>query len=135
MSDKQREAAGQWLAKAESDWRTVTLLSGHEDCPRDSVCFHCQQYVEKLLKSVLTLHATEAPKTHDLKRLVELALPMVPALLGLLETADMLTDYAVQSRYPDEWREIGLEEMNEVQNLTRQFADVLLPVLMNQDTS
>jgi len=50
MSDKQREAAGQWLVKAQSDWKSVVLLCGHKDCPRDSVCFHCQQYVEKLLK-------------------------------------------------------------------------------------
>ena len=133
MSDEQREAVSQWLAKAKSDWKTVTLLSGHGDCPRDSICFHCQQYVEKLLKAVLTLYATEAPKTHDLKRLAELALPNVPALLGLLEAADMLTDHAVQSRYPDEWREIGLEEMKEVKHLAGRFAAVLLPILENEE--
>jgi len=30
MSDEQREAAGQWFAKAKSDWKSVVLLCSHK---------------------------------------------------------------------------------------------------------
>lgn len=66
------EALRQWVTKAESDWQTVLILSAHEECPRDAVCFHCQQHVEKLLKGLLTLHGIEAPRTHNLRRLIQL---------------------------------------------------------------
>ncbi len=129
MSNEQREAASQWLSKAESDWATVVLLSGHEDCPRDSVCFHCQQYVEKLLKGFLTLYAIEAPRTHDLKRLVQIAATKEPSLSKLKDAADLLTSHAVWSRYPDDWREIESDEMSEMKSIAEQFAAVLLPEL------
>jgi len=127
MSDEQRDAAAQWLAKAKGDWKTVTLLSGHEDCPRDSVCFHCQQYVEKLLKALLTLHAIEAPRTHDLKRLAQLVVAIAPELAELMDDADLLTDHAVQTRYPDEWRIIESAEMSKMKGLAERFAAILLP--------
>ena len=75
MSDETGEAVRQWRAKARSDWTTVEILLGSERCPADTVCFHCQQLVEKLLKALLTRHGIEAPKTHDLRRLIRLAEP------------------------------------------------------------
>ncbi len=66
MKDPIREAVKQWLAKAGSDWSTVEILMASEHCPTEAVCFHCQQYVEKILKALLTLKGIEAPKTHDL---------------------------------------------------------------------
>jgi len=88
MSDEGHQAVREWRTKAEGDWKAVLLLSRHPDCPRDIVCFHCQQHVEKLLKALLTLRGIEAPRSHDLKRLVQLAQPAVPELAGLSDRAD-----------------------------------------------
>lgn len=62
MNDETREAVQQWQAKAQSDWTTIEILMSSEQCPADAVCFHCQQFVEKLLKAILTKHGIEAPK-------------------------------------------------------------------------
>jgi HEPN domain-containing protein len=127
MNDETHEAVQQWLARASADWGTVEVLAAHPGSPRESIAFHCQQYVEKLLKALLTKHGIETPRTHDIRRLVQLASSAVPELLGLADSADLLTEYAVAMRYPDEWREIEAEEVQDVIASAKKFACVLLP--------
>ena len=59
MNEELREAVRQWVARAETDWQTVEILSAHPEGPPESIGFHCQQYVEKLLKALLTLRPTD----------------------------------------------------------------------------
>ena len=129
MSDQTREAVRQWLAKAESDWSTVEILTASEHCPAEAVCFHCQQYVEKLLKAFLTLKGIEAPKTHDLRRLIQLASPMEPKLVELAVESDALTFHGVQSRYPGDFLQVDIAEMNRLVTLSQKFSNILLPHL------
>jgi len=129
MNDEVLQLVRQWVAKAKSDWEAVEILSSHGTCPRDTVCFHCQQYVEKLLKALLTLHGIEAPRTHNLRRLIQLAEPVAGELSELTCPSDTLTLHGVLSRYPDEWREISSAEMNEMIELAREFGKILLPRL------
>jgi HEPN domain-containing protein len=107
----------------------VTILSSHSDSPPESICFHCQQYVEKLLKAILTLNGIESPKTHDVRRLVQLAVPFAPELSEMLDSADLFTEYAVALRYPDEWRETEPEEVQNLIATSEKFAAVLMPKL------
>ena len=130
MNDKTHEAVRQWLARARADWGTVEVLCRSDDSPRESIAFHCQQYVEKLLKAVLTMQGIEAPRTHDIRRLVQLAASAVPDLSVLEDSADLLTEHAVAMRYPDEWREIEAEEVQAVIDAAKRFAAVLLPVVL-----
>ena len=129
MNDEIFDLVKEWLAKAEGDQEVVKILSTDENCPNESVCFHCQQYVEKLLKALLTLHSVEAPRTHDLKRLIKLASPYVPGLSALADRSDRLSDHAIRSRYPGKWREIDDSEMHEMIELSKKFAAILLPLL------
>ena len=125
MNDQDREAVKQWLAKAKSDWDTVEILTASPRCPTDAVCFHCQQYVEKLLKALLTRNNIEAPKTHDLRRLIQLALPFAPELALLVDVSDELTIHGVETRYPGELRKIKKSEMKKVVELARKFSDII----------
>jgi HEPN domain-containing protein len=127
MNEETADTVRQWLAKAESDWKTVSLLSAHADCPRDTVCFHCQQYVEKLLKAFLTLKGIEAPRTHNLRRLIQLVETDLPELGALIDDSDRLTAHGVSSRYPDDWRAIEDEEMKRMIRLAEKFGAVLKP--------
>jgi len=129
MNDQTREAVRQWRAKARSDWTAVEILMASERCPAEMVCFHCQQFVEKLLKAFLTRHGIETPKTHDLRRLIQLAEPFAPELSRLSDASDTLTIHGVETRYPGDWRQIETPEMNEVVKLSRQFGDILLAKL------
>jgi HEPN domain-containing protein len=130
MNDETQQAVRQWLARAEVDWKTVEVLAAHSDGPRESIAYHCQQYVEKLLKAFLTARSIEAPRTHDLRRLVQLATPAAPELAGLEGPADVLTEYAVAVRYPDEWRELDDKETRKAVAVAKTFANVLLPKIV-----
>ena len=129
MNDETREAVRQWRVKAENDWTAVEVLLGSERCPADIVCFHCQQFVEKLLKGLLTRHGTEAPRTHDLRRLIQLAEPFAAELSRLSDAADRLTAHGIHTRYPGDWHEIETGEMNAMVELARKFGAILLPRL------
>jgi len=98
-------------------------------CPKNTVCFHCRQYVEKLLKGFLTLHNIEAPRTHDLRRLIELAEPYAPQISSLKDDADILTQYGVQSRYQDDWRVIKTPEIKRTVQLAKEFGKIIIPHL------
>ena len=52
MNDKEREYVLAWLKKADSDLKNAELVlsAADEHPPYDTVCFHCQQAVEKYLK-------------------------------------------------------------------------------------
>lgn len=129
MSDETDESVRQWRAKAQSDWTAVEILLASEQCPADMVCFHCQQFVEKLLKAILTRHGIEAPKTHDLRRLIQLAEPYAPELSQLADASDTLTIHGVETRYPGDWRQVTSEEMKESVELSRKFGEILLSKL------
>ena len=134
MNDKIREAVKQWRTKAEGDWTTVEILLKSELCPHDAVCFHCQQLVEKLLKALLTAHSVETPKTHDLRRLIQLAEPFAPGLSSLADASDTLTIHGVETRYPGNCEAVGTEEMNDIVKLAKKFRDMLLAELDRLDS-
>jgi len=129
MKDETVEAVRQWRAKAASDWTTVDILLRSKQCPPDAVCFHSQQFVEKLLKALLTRHGVEAPKTHDVRRLIQLAEPFAPELCRFSEASDTLTVHGVETRYPGDWVEIDRGEMDAVVTLARDLGGALLAKL------
>ena len=129
MNDDSRELVQQWKEKAQNDWTAVEILLDSEQCPAETVCFHCQQFVEKLLKALLTRYSIEAPKTHDLRRLIQLAEPFAPELSALSDPSDKLTIHGVETRYPGDWYPVSPAEMNELVELSKKFSDILLPRL------
>jgi HEPN domain-containing protein len=91
--------AKEWLAFANED-----RFAAKEDLAGGTVpritCFNSQQAAEKLLKAVLAKEEIPFPRTHDLGAL-EALLP--PHLIQQTSALDLgsLTDWSVQSRYPD----------------------------------
>ena len=103
-----------WLLKAESDLRTAQILIKDENPPTESICFHAQQAVEKLLKAYLTYLDIKAPKTHDIATLLELCLSVDEKFKELdQEKLEELTFYAVEIRYPDAFYQPSIEEARE----------------------
>jgi len=110
MRDEIEKAVGRWLAKAKNDLRTSETILAIDNPITDTACFHAHQCVEKCLKAFLTSSGVHIERTHDLTRLVELCRKKDPGFEQLRPTAVLLADYAVASRYPDDWREIPLDE-------------------------
>jgi len=89
------------VQKAESDYQVAKVLSRRRKVAfHDEVCFHLQQSAEKYFKARLQEAGMRIPKTHDLEVLLDLLLPLEPLWSALRSSADYLTDYAVQFRYP-----------------------------------
>jgi len=57
-----------WIYKAENDIKNIenNLRYSDEEIPIDTVCFHCQQAVEKYLKAYLVHNEISFPHTHNL---------------------------------------------------------------------
>jgi len=65
-------------------------------------------------------HNIDFPKTHSLVRLIDILEENGVSLPENIKAADILTQYAVQSRYPDWIEEITNEEYREALNLAAQ---------------
>ncbi len=77
-----KRSTGEWIDKAEGDYRSAGKLLAGESPECDQVCFFAQQCAEKYIKALLNERDRAFPKTHDLKELVELLSPPDSALGG-----------------------------------------------------
>lgn len=104
MSDEWREQALRWLAYALGDLDATRSRGGEHRRPR-IVANHAQQAIEKAMKAVLLFNRVEPPRTHDLEAL-RLLLPDGWQSKRVRSGLDRLTDYAAESRYPDDLRPV-----------------------------
>jgi len=97
------EILQQWLDKGSDDLRSAEYLSTMQHpTPDEIICFHCQQSSEKYLKGFLFLHDIEPPKIHNLIELLKMCEKINSNFSILLPQLDVLLDYAVIPRYPNE---------------------------------
>lgn len=105
------------LSKAQADKVVIDKLAGDTEVTDDTIGFHAQQAVEKLLKAVLANRDIEYPRTHDIDRLVDLLagndVPPPPQARRL----DELTPWATQLRY---------DELLDIEHLDRNEAILLV---------
>jgi HEPN domain-containing protein len=95
-----RSETSGYIDKAMSDLMTMDILRSHENYPKDSLCFHAQQYAEKMIKAKLAEMGLRPPKIHNMVVLLE-AFPDSLEILRAVEIAGMLESYAVDVRYPE----------------------------------
>ena len=105
MNDNPRAYVQLWLDKAQSDMdnAAIILASQTTSPPFDTVCFHCQQAAEKLLKAFLVSVGKSFPFTHNLADLVALCSQADSDFASLQRKAETLTPFAVEIRYPDDF--------------------------------
>jgi HEPN domain-containing protein len=89
-----------WLAKAENDLLNIRNNLAASNIPWDTVCFHAQQLVEKVLKAFLVARGQPASRLHDLVALLSSCAEIEPSLVALEEDCRRLTTYAIAARYP-----------------------------------
>lgn len=116
-----------WLAKAMNDLLTADNNLNSEVVPYDTVCFHCQQAAEKLLKAYLVGNQKPYPITHDLFLILEKILPLNSNAESLRDVLAILNPYAVEIRYPDDWfmpsEEDAKEAREAVESILRWLKD------------
>jgi len=129
------EIARQWLAKAMNDLLNADNNLKSEAVPFDTVCFHCQQAAEKLLKAYLVGNGQEFPFTHDLFLILERILPFNSEVDELRDSCAILLPYAVEIRYPDDWYMPSKEDAKEAREaagkvlnwLENALPDIFIP--------
>lgn len=111
----------QWVEKAENDLKTAahTLKLGAA-CPTDTVCFHAQQCVEKYLKALLVFEGKDVSKTHHISELMRKLPATIRPDLSPPEQ-ELLTDYAVSTRYPGDYEAIPLAEARRAVQIARRI--------------
>ena len=66
----------------------------------EDLCFNAQQAAEKALKAICVHRGIDFPKTHSLVRLMDILESDELPIPEEIKVADILTQYAVQARYP-----------------------------------
>ena len=100
-----------WIKKAESDLKIGLGEMESENPATDAICFHMQQCVEKYLKAFLIFKNQEIVKTHDIALLLKKCVELDEEFMILFEKEiDILTDYAIEIRYPDDFYFPSIEE-------------------------
>lgn len=96
--------ARRWLRFAAEDLEAAQCLLATDGATPRHACFHAQQAAEKALKAALVLEGVDFPRQHDLDDLRNLLLDTWPVRQTHTDLAQ-LTEWAVESRYPGDWRE------------------------------
>ena len=91
-----------WLRKAEGDLRACEHLLSVEEDDYFASAFHAHQAAEKFLKAFLVRHQIPFRKTHDIQQLLQLASRVDPSIRHELASAESLTPFGVEFRYPGE---------------------------------
>jgi HEPN domain-containing protein len=115
---KQPESALLWIKKADNDLKVGLDELITENPATDVICFHMQQCAEKYLKGYLVYFGYEIEKTHNIGRILELCVLHDSSFSELSEAnIALLTLYAVELRYPDDFYMPSLEETKEAVSL------------------
>jgi len=88
----------QWLLKANEDLLVINKLTEFEIIATSSVCFHCQQAVEKFLKAFLIAKGVEIKRTHNIEFLLSECSDFDADFIDI--DPKELSDFGVDARYP-----------------------------------
>ncbi len=100
----------QWISRADEDLVLAQhALQMSEGCPYRLVAYHAQQCAEKHLKAYLVQREVDFPYTHNITFLVELCSDAAE-WADKLQDAEILTRYAMTTRYPGEDRQVSLHD-------------------------
>lgn len=117
----------EWIEKAGNDLRTAEILL-EEDGPTDTLCFHCQQAVEKYLKAFLTFKKLPFKKIHDLTILGKLVAKQNKDFSDYLDDCKILNAYYIESRYPPEVIYYSQKEAKKSFETAKAIIDFLQPL-------
>jgi HEPN domain-containing protein len=99
-----------WLMRAKANLTLAEKGGRLKGVVFDDLCFNAQQAAEKSLKAICLAYKLDFPKTHSLVHLMDVLESAGVKIPEHVREADVLTQYAVQSRYPGIAEEITKEE-------------------------
>jgi HEPN domain-containing protein len=88
-----------WFEKAQRDLKSATILKEH-NCGNDMAAFHCQQAIEKALKSYLLFKTKELQEGHSLIFLCKLSSSHNTTFKKYIKDCAFINQYYIETRYP-----------------------------------
>jgi HEPN domain-containing protein len=110
----------EWISHANSDLKLACLAAGDPDIRPEQACFHAQQAAEKAIKGVLISENIDFPLSHDIEELLEIAENAGVIPPKEVASADLLTPYAAETRYPGYWEEISEADVDNALKMAEQ---------------
>lgn len=120
MSENPTARSQEWLDYARADLTAARVLRHAPEVSLAITCFHTQQCAEKALKAVLVQHEIAFPRTHIIERLLDLLLAAEVKVPARVNEAFVLTQYAVEARYPGHVDPIALDEADNALNVAAE---------------
>jgi len=121
--DRKLEYAKRWFDKAKNDLLDADNNLAADKVPYDTVCFHCQQAAEKLLKGFLVAHGREYPITHNLFVILDKVIEYDGLAESLREALALLNPYAVEVRYPGDELTLTIDNATEARQAAQEVLD------------
>ncbi len=102
--------AAEWLRRARSNLARARAGRSAPEVLYEDLCFDAQQAAEKAIKAVLVHRQISFPKTHDIIDLLTILQRSEIEVPEAIRQADLLTGYAVETRYPGMSEEVTEED-------------------------
>lgn len=99
-----------WIKHAKSNLRLAENGGNLSGVLYEDLCFNAQQAAEKALKALCVHKKIDFPKTHSIVRLMDILEENGINIPDNVKEGNILTDYAVQTRYPGWAEEVTQEE-------------------------
>ena len=116
----------QWIGKADHDLGTAKITYLHIPEFLDTVTFHCQQAIEKYLKSYLIYLEQTFKFSHDLIYLLELIIQKDTDFESYYDTFSEIQGYAVEVRYPNETIYLSKEKVEKAIIIAKKIRDLVI---------
>jgi len=109
-----------WLLRAKANLTLAEKGGRLKGVAYEDLCFNAQQAAEKAIKAVCLARDLDFPKTHSLVHLMDILESDGVEIPKNVSDADILTQYAVQSRYPSIVEDVTKEEYRQALKLAAQ---------------
>ena len=82
------------IGKADGDLIAAKNVLAHPDSYPETIAFHLQQAMEKLLKALLVHSGLDVPRTHDLNYLIDILIERYPKIEKFYDLSEKLVPHA-----------------------------------------
>ena len=120
-----------WIKRAISDYKSAKKLFSGKNKFLDTTVFHCQQSVEKILKSFLVYKETKFERVHNIVYLLDKCANIDESFQKWYTVAETITPYATLFRYPGDFDEPEIDDVKEALANSKEIINFVLDIYIN----
>ena len=123
----------EWMEYASEDLAAAAALLGQGVC-LNTVCFHCQQTIEKSLKAYLLFVSGQNMDGHNLSWLIRQACRFNSEFGRFISKTALFNSYYIECRYPsDNWENPDRDMIDRNIGVTREIYEYICSLIYDDD--